>query len=552
MLETKQTTFPLLQGVFPFSDLDQRTLAQIAPLIERCNYAAGVTLYEPTQDANYFYFILSGQVEIFLPEKKDIKLLAVLNPFDHFGEDALADFCIRHTQAVSKTRVLLLRISRSNLHKLQEISPMLRRVFKMFLRSYQILCKLQLPWRQAQETVYLLSRRHVFFLWIRIIPILVLTLALFYGLLYLGFTVHHGSALWIIFAFLILGFGVVIGSWAAMEWSNDYYILTRDRVIMQKKVVGVFDGRQETPMSAILSTGMDSTFFGRVFGFGAVTARAYTGDMRLNKLPDPDLVYALLEHRRRSLLHEQRRQEQEGMQSILQERLKSPEVRNTRPLPRHEPPMAVSYYTDSISDLLARFFGLRSEKDGAVIYRTHWWILMGKTILPVIFIILVAGIVIARLSGAFAAISETLVYSFAIMAVFFGGLWWLYEYADWHNDVYIITEDQLVDINRRPLGSEEKRSAPVKNIQTVEYKRNGIISLMLNFGTVQIQIGNEELTFDNVYNPSAVQMEIFNHLHEVNEHTRKLEQKRMADWITTYDGIRHTDSEGGETGLKNG
>jgi hypothetical protein len=98
-----------------------------------------------------------------------------------------------------------------------------------------------------------------------------------------------------------------------------------------------------------------------------------------------------------------------------------------------------------------------------------------------------------------------------------------------------------VDINRHPLGSEEKRTAPVKNIQTVEYKRNGIIALTLNFGTVRIQIGNEELTFDYVYNPSVVQMEIFNHLREFNEHAKHLEQKRMVDWISTYDGIRHVE-----------
>ncbi len=53
-------------------------------------------------------------------------------------------------------------------------------------------------------------------------------------------------------------------------------------------------------MSAILSTGLNASFAGRVFGFGAVTARAYTGDLRFNNLPDPDLILACLEHRRQS------------------------------------------------------------------------------------------------------------------------------------------------------------------------------------------------------------------------------------------------------------
>ena len=59
---------------------------------------------------------------------------------------------------------------------------------------------------------------------------------------------------------------------------------------------------------------------------------------------------------------------------------------------------------------------------------------------------------------------------------------------------------------------------------------------------MRIQIGNEELTFDNVYKPSEVQIEIFNHLREYNEHVRKLDKKRMVDWISTYDDIRQDGS----------
>jgi hypothetical protein len=95
-----------------------------------------------------------------------------------------------------------------------------------------------------------------------------------------------------------------------------------------------------------------------------------------------------------------------------------------------------------------------------------------------------------------------------------------------------------VDINRHPLGSEDKNSAPIKNIQTVDYKRNGIIGMALNFGTVRIQIGNEELTFDDVYNPSAVQMEIFSHFREFTKNSLKMDQGRMTEWFSTYDGIR--------------
>ena len=232
------------------------------------------------------------------------------------------------------------------------------------------------------------------------------------------------------------------------------------------------------------------------------------------------------------------------MHSMLQHRLQPGQTRPLQSTPaRGEQGVRINYYTGTFSDWLARLFGLRTEKEGAVIYRTHWWILVKKTFLSGLFLLLVLGVALASFVGAI-KVASSLVYALAIILAVIGGVWWLYNYFDWHNDIYIISGDQLEDINRRPLGSEEKRTAPVKNIQTVEYKRNGIISLILNFGTVRIQIGNEELTFDNVYKPSVVQIEIFNHLHQFNEQSKKLEQKRMVDWISTYDGIRRGESQG--------
>jgi len=100
----------------------------------------------------------------------------------------------------------------------------------------------------------------------------------------------------------------------------------------------------------------------------------------------------------------------------------------------------------------------------------------------------------------------------------------------------------LVDVNRKPLGKEERRSAPVQNIQTVEFKRKGIIGLLLNFGTVHIQIGNQELSFDDVYNPAAIQAEIFARFKNHNQKSSRMEQEKLADWIKTYDEMRKEES----------
>jgi len=152
-------------------------------------------------------------------------------------------------------------------------------------------------------------------------------------------------------------------------------------------------------------------------------------------------------------------------------------------------------------------------------------------------------LVLLKLAGFLPSIAADHLYIGSIILAVTSWAWWLYQYQDWYNDVYIITSEQLVDVNRKPLGKEERRSAPVQNIQTVEYKRKGIIGLILNFGTVHIQIGNQELSFDDVYNPAAVQAEIFSRFKHRDQKTLRLEQEKLVDWIKAYDEMKKEDKD---------
>jgi hypothetical protein len=207
-------------------------------------------------------------------------------------------------------------------------------------------------------------------------------------------------------------------------------------------------------------------------------------------------------------------------------------------------PILSAYQTGTISDFLARFFNLRYEKDGSIVYHTHWWILLRKTFFPALFLVAIVITVLLRVIGVLSSIPESFVFGAALGLSIAGWGWWFYQYQDWHNDIYIVTNDQLIDVYRKPLGTEERRSAPIKNIQTVEFVRKGLIGIILNFGTVRIQIGNEELTFDDVYNPSFVQSEIFYRFKEFGESIKQKDQQRLADWIKTYDDIKHPNDSG--------
>ncbi len=184
---------------------------------------------------------------------------------------------------------------------------------------------------------------------------------------------------------------------------------------------------------------------------------------------------------------------------------------------------------------------LRFEHNGSITYRTHWLIMLKKIFFPSLVLLFLQLALVARISGVFESIDLVGLAIVIGMLDLAALLWWVYQFADWRNDYYVITEDQVVDVYKKPLGTEDKRAAPLKNIQSINFKRNGLLGIFLNFGTVYILIGDNQLTFNNVFNPSEVQREIFRRLYAREYHLKQVEEKaeqvRIREWIEAYNKV---------------
>lgn len=533
----KSEALSALKRIFPFSLLDDDALRVLLPLVNFIEYASSERIFSTGDVPDYLYFILSGEVKLIQPEADDqAKTLAA---GDHFGAEVLASTDYRSADALCAAPARLVRLDRDTLDTLCKQYPEIDKALKLIRHTEKLWDRLYLPWLGADEKVLLISRRHPVFLLLRVLLLGGSSMLISAVLLSLAINPAATSTGLLILALFVLLLGIFLSIWAGLEWTNDYFFLTAERVLVQKKMVGFFDSRQESPYGAILSTGLETSIWGRLLGFGNIHMRSYTGDLTFKRLPYPAVIYELLEHQRHRAVRENRQQDQQEIREKLQNRLDgkgSPHAKQKK-----SPPAGITttYAGGSILDALARFYGLRLVKSGAVTYRTHWWILMGKTLVPSLILIAVLVFLIFKWAGLTPSLSDAQAYGGAILVTLGAWGWWLYRYIDWHNDIYIITSDQLVDVNRKPLGKEERRSAPVKNIQTVQFKRKGIIGLVLNYGTVRIQIGNEELTFDNVYDPASIQAEIFAIFKQFNQQSQKLEQEKLTEWIKTYDEIRN-------------
>ncbi len=539
-----------LKRFFPFILIEEPELNRLVPLIEVVNYPKGSVIYSIGDIPDALYFIVSGGIQLTLQNEDPDASPLSLTFQDHFGDEALSSMDYRLSSALCTSEVRLLRISRPNLDKMQTQFPLLRRAFRLMLQSFKHEQRLHLPWLGKQEKVLLITRKHSLFLILRVL--LTGGIGLILSGILLAFAIQPGglvNGLFILAIFILL-LGIFLSIWAGLEWTNDYFILTQDRVVVQKKMVGFFDSRQEAPFSAILSTGLELTLVGRTLNYGTLRLRSYNGDLSFPRLPYPEILFQLLEYQRHHAQRDRQQQDQETIRKTLQYRLAGKTIPKSSSHPESHPGLTTTYSNGTFLDWMAKFYGLRQTKSGSVIYRTHWWKFWGKILLPTFVLLIALVFTILKVIGLFPSIPEVQAYGGAIILTLAAWGWWLYQYYDWHNDIYILTPDQLVDVNRKPLGKEERRSAPVKNIQTVQFKRQGLRGLILNYGTVRIQIGNEELTFDDVYDPAAVQAEIFAFYSLYNAQLQKSEQQKMAEWIKTYDEIKQEKPEFKTSGKK--
>ncbi len=532
----KPSVVDIFKRIHLFRGIDDAKIEAAADFVEQVEYPAGVYIYEQGDDPDYFFIIAEGQVKTLRGNRavQQPAQLGLLEEDDYFGEEVLETNWPRQINVETVTSVILLRITVANFIQIISLIPELGKRLQLILDSYRLMLRVDFPWREADETIYFVSRRHVIVLFTMLLAP-TLALMIFVPLaayFYLSTPMLISLVVLILVSVLSLSWWV----WNFIDWSNDYYLVTGKRVVDQERVVLLYDSRQESPNEAIQSTTINTTQMGRWVGYGNVAIRTYTGTILFRDVPFPEQVMALVQEQQLHAQYSSHRSEIRDIKTFLEKRIEHGLQRPAMPKPKMPPPKP-----DPLRQFISTMFHLRYEVGNTVIFRRHWFILLQKTWLPSLILLGLFGLFIASATTQFAALSAqaTCGLSLLIGGIVFG--WWFYQYMDWHNDLYLITPDQVVDVYKKPLGQEERQAAPIKNILSIEYKRLGFIGLVLNFGTVFIRVGDRELTFDEVYKPSDVQRELFHRLAEVNYNEKKArardEQQRLGDYFASFQDL---------------
>jgi len=439
-------------------------------------------------------------------------------------------------QAQTNSRVWFL--SGANIHQLSSDRPEFAETLTVLANSQIMIRRLPMPWLEADEKVSLITRKHPVFLLFALLPPFLIFAATLLGLNFVQNQFGLVALVGMVVGFLVCAIWLL---WNINNWANDYYLITSKRMVWVERVSGFYESRQEAPLATLISVGTKTTQLGALIGFSDVIVRTFIGDIRFERVAHAKTIGKLIESFWSKSKHVDLELDAREIRKALREKfgksadeVTSKELEEEYGIDNEMPQSEIGFFEWLFSD----FLKVRYEMGGSVTYRKHWLILLKKIFLSLMGMLLSAAFIIAlvtrNITGINYGMAITLA-SFMMLACFFI---MIYQYVDWRNDIFQLTPNQVIDLDRKPFGRESRRTAPLENILSIQYERRGVIPMMFNFGTVYITVGNTQLTFNNVHQPSKVQQDIFSRIgkHSQEKEDRQIlqERDRIAQWFKVF------------------
>lgn len=546
MTPTKEEIIAFLSNRPLFEGFEEADLVKLAERIEVFSLEANKPVFSHGDRGSVFYMLYSGKVRMWRTDQKNVVELGELEPGDVFGEEALLFSRPRPYSIATEEDCLFLTLHKGDFRRMLTNFPQTRAYLDTIAHTRQQARSVGFDWLQRGEVVYLMTRRHPAELILDLFrPGLALLLgAFFFYLSFLLSAIDLLKYLNYILSFPLVALAIGWTIWELIDWQNDYFFITNQRVVWIEQVILQSASRQEVPMAAIQSVDVSTSQIGRIFGFGDVFVRTFTGtgSLTLTSIDKP------------------KRFKKEIEELLIRVRHKQAETADKRV--RHSIRQSLGLETEDVQEQVLQVVEPEEQSGGGILktrevqgdtitYHKHWWVLLTKTWWGVLGVIAVLVFAISLIANRFTLFginfpaTSTLFFVFLAILIFLGVL--TYHYVDWKNDIYQLTSEMLIDSEKRPLGREVSRSAPIKNIISLEHERKGILHLILNFGEVKLVVADEQLIFHDVGNPALIQQDIFYRQEQIKlkEEEEEMEKDRahITKWLKTYHEVLQNENQ---------
>lgn len=375
------------------------------------------------------------------------------------------------------------------------------------------------------------SRRTGLLLLVQLIPALFMTLLFPFGVWFLSGLLNLGlltpARLATLMTLAVIP-GILYGIYKYFDWANDYLLITNKHLIHREFDLGALSGEVlKIPLDQVQSIKLlRPNPIETVLGVGTVqiTTAASAKGLKFDYIRQPQEVEKtinIIRQKERTLDAGRTRKE---MREMLEGHFSvNPQLDE---IDVHDSEEAKAAQARRRRRLRRR--GNRVETADAITYGRHWIVFVQEAwwLIFITFLTVVGGIFWVTQFGLSTVFGVVMLLGLMAETI---GLYFFYE--DWTNDLFQVTGDTVIDIDRGPFGfTESRKTAPLANVQNVRAEQKNILATILGYGDVVVDTAgaSADIVFENVKNPQQVQTDIF--------HKRDLlkSKSRQKDAVVRY------------------
>lgn len=303
----------------------------------------------------------------------------------------------------------------------------------------------------------------------------------------------------------VLGVGYCI--YLALEWKNDFLILTNRRVISwNERFFGKNEFRQVAVEDIQKVSFRTSTYFEHYLKFGAVsvTSASYGNEVKFDNASHPQKIEQAISKKLgevRGQFNPLREVVESTVYGIGQ---KKPML--TTQLTSKKNLLAEKISAEKVPPMLRWLLEPNPYIEGEgtkITWRPHRFWLAVMLLKPIALLII--GFALILFLGSLYTINAgfLVLATIALLLVVFAWSAWVIE--DERNEQYILTPSEIVDIEQKPFGPMARNSATLDKIQNIEF-RASFIGQIIGYGDVLIETAGagEPLTFLRLPKPREV------------------------------------------------
>ncbi|MBI5649672.1 MAG: cyclic nucleotide-binding domain-containing protein [Chloroflexi bacterium] len=538
-----------------FAKVSDEHLALIAPLFTLERHHIGEVLCRQGAPGDAFYVVQSGRLRVrHVDSRNRERVLDYIEPPSAFGEVALlVGLQYEATTDVFSEEAEMYVLPKRELDELLNDQTTL---LDSLTLDPEVKKKLDahrmFPWLLADEIVAVSTRRHKFALVMMLrIPILVTLVLAIAATIAMFIQPGIGIFLWVVFGL----WGAGAGIWCVLDWSNDHYVVTNRRVVHIEKVIAILDSREEAPLEQVTNVlEQVDGIAARLFGYSEihVETSGHTSDIDFTYAPNQQRIRATIfeqiERIRSRLAAERRERLRAGIREDLIERL-DPDVHRQMQERTAKRPASSTTKRSQFAQWFDVHFGMRVEQENQITWRKHWSHLARRAGAPFLICAMIVGTGILHLArviplnlvapGDWQMLGIVLIAG--ILGLLAAGFVTWYQYEDWRNDIYAVTEDRLVDSERTPFGFHQRSvETTLDRVQDITFLKPNILATWLDYGDLKIETGGAQgqLIFTSIAQPQKASQEIFRrratHRARKEQLDAKEQRAQVLDWFMEY------------------